>query len=343
MPVLVAWTNVTSNLGEETGTSTCGRVTLVHAKSDNLVLAGLSESGLWGTTDNGESWQLLGQGEGSEVLSGLPRSITTDPENPNTFWLATIYGDKGVWRTDDNGDTFQAQGDVRHNDLISLDFADADRNVLLAGGHEARTTVWRSADAGKTWDNVGLNLPTDSRASSYPLVLGPDLHLLGAAGYGEGISGIFRTEDGGQTWERVSKTGGFGKPLVAADGALLWPSDDGSVVRSVDAGLTWEEVLPRDTTIGYQALLQLPDQRFAILTHYEGIKIVSTDFSEIVQVTERVPFETNGFTYSEATRAFFVWSRDCSNNEPDDAIMRADFDYEAVAGDAGGAGGKPAE
>ncbi|HEX2874823.1 MAG TPA: hypothetical protein VHP33_26410 [Polyangiaceae bacterium] len=344
MPVLVPWTNVTSNLGEETGTSTCGRVTLVHAKSD-LVVAGLSESGLWGSTDNGESWQLLGQGDGSDVLSGLPRSITTDPDNPSTFWLATIYGDNGVWRTDDNGDTFHVQGTVRHNDLISLDFADPDRKIMLAGGHEARKTLWRSPDAGQTWVDVGMNLPDDSRASSYPLVLGPELHLLGAAGYGEGISGIFRTEDGGASWERVSKSGGFGKPLVAADGAVLWPSDDGSLVRSADAGQTWEEVLPRDTLVGYQALLQLPDERLAILTHYEGVKIVSADFSELVQVTERVPFETNGFTYSEATRSFFTWSRDCTNNEPDDAIMRADFDYEALADGAGGdaAGGKPSE
>ena len=120
---------------------------------------------------------------------------------------------------------------------------------------------------------VPVSAAEDSRASSYPLVLGPELHLLGAAGYGEGISGIFRTEDAGATWERVSKTGGFGKPLVVADGSVLWPSDDGSLVRSTDQGLTWEEVLPKDTMVGYQSLLQLPDERLAILTHYEGVKI----------------------------------------------------------------------
>lgn len=331
-PVLVPWTNVTSNLGDTTETSTCGRVTVVYAKPDNMILAGLNESGLWGSTDGGESWQLLGQGAGSAPLSGLPRSVTPDPDNPSTFWFATIYGDQGVWRSDDNGDTFQPQGMVRHNDLISIDFADPDRNIMLAGGHEARKTLWRSPDAGQTWVDIGMNLPDDSRASSYPLLIGPDVHLLGAAGYAEGKSGIFRTEDAGETWERVSDIGGFGNPLVAQDGSILWPSDDGALARSADQGLTWEEVLPKDTLVGYQALLQLPDARYAVLTHYEGIKIVSEDFSEVVQVTERIPFETNGFTYSEPNRAFYTWSRDCSENEPgepDNAIMRADFDYEA--------------
>lgn len=327
-PTLVAWQNVTSNLaGME---SACGGLSVLSAKRDNVVLAGVNQHGLWATTDGGESWHELGQGEGSEpipITAGV-HSITFDPADSNVYWLAVIYG-PGVWRTDDNGETFKALGTVRHNDLVSVDFGDPERRVLVAGGHEAQKTLWRSADAGATWDDIGSTLPADSRSSSFPLVLGPKLHLLGASGYAPGVSGIFRTEDAGATWERVSERGGFGVPVTLSDGTILWPDEDGALERSVDEGLTWEEVLPKNSSYGRQSLLELPDGRLAMMSRYEGVKVADADFTTLTQVSERPPFDSDGLVYSEPNRAFFIWNADCGEVVLDDAIMRADFDYEA--------------
>jgi len=327
-PTLVAWQNVTNNLAGMD--SSCGNLSVLMAKPDNVVLAGVNKHGLWATKDGGETWLELGQGEGSEpipVTAGI-RSITLDPADSNVYWLAVIYG-PGVWRTDDNGETFKMLGTVRHNDLVSVDFSDPERRVLVAGGHEVRKTLWRSADAGATWDDIGSTLPDDSRASAFPLVLGPELHLLGASGFSPGVSGIFRTEDAGATWERVSERGGFGTPVTLSDGTILWPDEDGSLERSVDEGLTWEEVLPKNSSFGRQSLLQLPDGRLAMLSRYEGVKVVDADFTNLTQVTEKLPFGSDGLIYSVPNRAFFVWNEDCGEVVLDNAIMRADFDYEA--------------
>jgi photosystem II stability/assembly factor-like uncharacterized protein len=324
-PPLAAWQNVTNNLAGLD--SVCGNLTVLVAKPDNVLLAGVAPNRLFATTDGGENWNEMAKGKGTEPINGGIRSVTFDPSNPDVYWLSCIYGQQGIWRTEDNGNTFKILGSIRHNDLVDVDFGDPDRKVLVAGGHEANKALWRSVDGGENWSDIGSNLPDDSRASSYPLVLGPEVHLLGAAGYGPGNSGIFRTEDGGATWERVSTIGGFGKPLVLEDGTILWPGDEGTLNRSTDQGLTWEEVLPRDSVMGYQSVLQLPDGRVAVVSRYEGIKISDDGFATVRQVTARVPWDTAGFTYSVPNLAFYAWHSDCGEKVLDDAVMRVDFDY----------------
>jgi len=321
----VAWENVTNNLAGLD--SACGNLTLLQAKSDNVILAGVSPNRLFATTDGGDSWNEIAQGKGTQPINGGVRTVTLDPSNPDVYWVSCIYGQQGIWRTDDNGDTFKILGSIKYNDLVDLDFSDPERKVLVAGGHETSKALWRSVDGGMNWDDIGSNLPDDSRSSSYPVVLGPELHLLGAAGYGDGISGIFRTEDGGATWERVSTIGGYGKPLVLEDGTIYWPGDDGTLNRSTDQGLNWEEVLPKDSVMGYQSVLQLPDGRLAIIGLYDGIKISSDGFAKWQQLTERPPFYSAGFTYSVPNQAFYIWHSDCGNKVLDDAVMRVKFDY----------------
>lgn len=321
----VAFQNVTNNLAGLD--SACGNLSLLQAKSDNVILAGVSPNRLFSTTDGGESWNEIAQGKGTERINGGVHAITLDPSNPDTFWVACIYGEQGIWRTDDNGDTFKILGSIKHNDLVSLDFADPERKVLVAGGHETSKAVWRSVDGGTKWTDIGSNLPDDSRSSSYPLVLGPDTYLLGAAGFGSGQSGIFRTEDGGATWERVSTIGGYGTPLVLEDGTIYWPGDEGTLNRSTDQGLTWEEILPKDSVMGLQSVLQLPDGRLAIIGMYDGIKISDDGFATWQQLTDRTPFYSAGFTYSVPNLAFYIWHSDCGDKVLDDAVMRADFDY----------------
>lgn len=324
-PPLAAWQNVTNNLAGLA--STCGNLGVVVAKTDNVLLAGVAPNHLFATMDGGQNWNEIALGKGTEPINGGIHSVTLDPSNPDVYWLSCIYGQQGIWRTEDNGDTFKILGSIRHNDLVGVDFSDPDRKVLVAGGHEANKTLWRSDDGGQSWSDIGSNLPDDSRASSYPLVLGPELHLLGAAGYGPGNSGIFRTEDGGATWARVSATGGFGKPLLLEDGTIFWAGDDGTLNRSVDQGLTWEEVMPRDSVMGYQSVLELPDGEIAVISRYEGIKITKDRFVTVRQLSERAPWDTAGFTYSVPNLAFYSWHSDCGDKVLDDAVMKVDYDY----------------
>lgn len=66
-PPLVAWQNVTNNLAGLD--SVCGNLTVVVAKPDNVVLAGVAPNRLFATTDGGENWNEIAQGAGTEPIN----------------------------------------------------------------------------------------------------------------------------------------------------------------------------------------------------------------------------------------------------------------------------------
>jgi hypothetical protein len=49
---------------------------------------------------------------------------------------------------------------VTHDDFISVDYTDPNRQTMLVGGHEQSQSVWKSTNAGSTWTNIGTALPT---------------------------------------------------------------------------------------------------------------------------------------------------------------------------------------
>lgn len=330
---LIPWVNATSNLAGLD--SACGNLTMVVAKSD-MLLVGVAPRGLWRSVDGGDSWEEIAQGKDTDPFDATIGSVTLDPDHNETFWVTGIYGDlHGIWRTDDNGDTFRAYEGPRHNDVVSVDFTDPDRKFMIAGGHESAQIVWRSFDAGENWEQVGDNFPSGGKDSSYPYVIDSERVLMGTAGIVTGESGIFRSGDGADSWDRVtSEEGGLGKPLITSSGVYYWASEGGSVMKSEDEGESWEEALPGGSVAGITSLAELPDGRLAILTQYEGIKISDDGFESVTQIVERTPFYTPGFAYSARDKAFFIWHTDCGDKVLEDAVMRADFDYEATGGAA---------
>ena len=206
------WVNVTSNLASAvTGpTETCGNTYLLSAKpGEDLLIAGIGAHGLWATSDGGESWTELGTGPDSEPMLNIPTGIVYDPQNPDVFWEAGIY-DSGLFKTEDHGVTFKRLGDTRHNELLSVDFTDPERSVILAGGHEQRRTLYLSKDGGMTFEDIGVSLPSNAGVSSFPLVLDANTFLLGTQDFGGGITGIFARPTAarhGPKWVKTAASG----------------------------------------------------------------------------------------------------------------------------------------
>jgi photosystem II stability/assembly factor-like uncharacterized protein len=325
-PPLIKWANATSNLAGLD--SVCGNLTSMAVKGER-VFAAVAPGQLFASTNAGEDWTLIGQGEGTDPIDANIITTVLDPEHSDTFWLSGIYGSKGIWRTDDDGETFKVLGDARHNDVLSVDFTDPDRQFLIAGGHEQNQTIWRSFDGGEMWESIGDAFPGNTPVSSYPHILNSNVVLMGAAGYGGGKPGIFRSTDAGDSWERVSSSGGLGRPLIASTGVFYWAGENGEVVKSEDDGESWEEVVSGGTVWSGLSVLELPDGRFALLTQRDGVKLADKDFKKVTQIIEPIPFLPTGLVYSPSAKAFFVWHADCGNAVLDDAILRADFDYEA--------------
>jgi hypothetical protein len=321
------WTSVTANL--EGISSECGNLSQVVAdpNSDRLI-AGVALQGLWALDGESSTWSPLGQGQGSDEITNRTTSIVWDPEDPNTFWESGVYNGGGIYRTVDNGETFQLLGDISHIDLVSIDFTDPQRRTLVAGTHE-QPVVEASMDSGNTWTVISQALTGDVGYASWPLVIDSLTYLLGTT-RGAG-AGIFRTTDGGSTWTQVGQTGVVGQPLVdRSDESIYWLLEGGQgMVRSDDDGLTWSPLTLGPSSTLSTSISQLPDGR--VITIGNGSLITSADRGESWQrLGPPLPYDANGFTYSTARDAVYIWRWECvAEGEhliPADAIMHLALD-----------------
>jgi hypothetical protein len=333
------WVNLTGNLANIQ--SGCGNLSFISAKPDeDLLIAGIGEVGLYGTTTGGTTWQALGTGSGSTQITSYLTSIVYDPTTTTQFWGSGIYGSP-PFKTTDDGVTLTSLGtSIHHNDLISVDLTDPARKTLLAGGHEEAQTVYLSTDGGMTWTNVGGGLPAGSTCT-FPLVIDSQTFLVGC--YGTQPNGVFRSTNAGSTWTQVTSSGGGAPPLHASDGSIYWVSDDGaSMTRSTDNGATWTDVIGSGVLVGFEghltvgAPVELPDGRIASLGS-QYVLISADQGSTWNPATAPLPQESSedlhGLAYSKFQKAFYVWHNLCGNGTsvpvPTDAVMAFPFDYES--------------
>lgn len=205
------------------------------------------------------------------------RSLTVAGINgdPSTYWLGSTGG--GVWKSVDGAMTWSPTFDKQGVGSIgSLAVSQSDPNVVYVGTGEACIRgnishgdgIYKTIDGGKNWKNIGLK---DSRAIGKVIVhpRDPDIVFVAALGHPYGPNaerGIFRTTDGGKTWEKVlfkdEDTGGID---VAFDPrnpnivyAALWQArrtpyslssggPGSGLYKSIDAGSTWKRLEGKDS------------------------------------------------------------------------------------------------
>jgi len=201
---------------------------------------------------------------------GRSTAATGVPGDPLTYYFGGTGG--GVFKTTDAGHSWTnvSDGFFGVGSVGSVRVAPSDTNVIYVGTGSASTRgnisvgdgMYRSDDAGKTWEHVGLRHAGQIGALAiHPE--DPDLVYAAALGYIFGPNderGIFRTKDGGQTWERVlhiSDRTGFveiqmdpNNPRILYAGAwraerkpwtIISGSFEDGVYISRDGGDTWNQ------------------------------------------------------------------------------------------------------
>jgi photosystem II stability/assembly factor-like uncharacterized protein len=213
-------------------------------------------------------WRLLGPHRGGWAVcaAGVPGDLST-------FYFGAADG--GVWRTTDAGATWQPIFDHQWSASIgALAVAPSDGRVLWVGTGQIQQRwdivsgdgVYRSADGGETWQHVGLE-QTHHIGRIWVDPRDANVALVAALGHVFGPNeerGIFRTADGGRSWQKVlyrnAETGGAdlaGDPAVPETVyASLWQvrrhpwldyfmpavGAGSGIYRSLDGGRTWSAV-----------------------------------------------------------------------------------------------------
>ncbi len=315
------WINVTGALGGEKWGF--GGVTVLAAvPGGDAVIAGVSEGGLWISSDAGTTWTHLGNKDAVQIAN-RPYQIVFDPKQPKTFWESGSYG-PGLFRTNDGGATFNRVGTIENIDGLGIDFSDEQRKTMVAGQHDQARCVMKSTDAGKTWQNIGDKLPAGTNISNDVIVFDAKNYLVNAAGWkrdgGNLLAfGIFRTDDGGKTFTKVSDAGPSGPPMIAADGAIYWETLwDKGLIKSVDGGKSWVNL---DGAVKTNPI-ELPGGK--LLAAAENQLFVSADGGKKWEkFGDPVPFKPSGLVFCPKSRAVFAWRSTDAREE--NAIVRWDL------------------
>jgi len=213
----------------------------------------------------GMKYRLIGPFRGGRSLTAAGV-----PGDPTTYYFGGTGG--GVWKSTDGAMTWSPVFDKEGTSSIgSVAVANSNHNIVYVGTGEACIRgnishgdgVYKTLDGGKTWKNVGLK---DSRAIGKVIIhpTNPDIVFVAALGHPFGPNnerGIFRTIDGGKTWEKVlykdDSTGGIDVAFDPHNPNILfaalwqarrtaWSLNSGGpgsgLYRSGDGGTTWKRI-----------------------------------------------------------------------------------------------------
>jgi photosystem II stability/assembly factor-like uncharacterized protein len=214
---------------------------------------------------SGIRWRELGPFRG-----GRSCTVTGIRGNPNVYYFGGVGG--GVWKSYDAGQTWENLTDNYFGGTIgAVAVAESDPNVVYAGEGEQTVRsnvssgwgVWKSTDAGKSWKHIGLR---DSRHISRIRIHPKNPEVVYVAAMGDlwkssDMRGVYRSKDGGLTWERIlfaSKDAGAGDLAFDPNNprilyAATWNirrngyrmdsgGPDSKLWKSVDGGDTWENL-----------------------------------------------------------------------------------------------------
>jgi photosystem II stability/assembly factor-like uncharacterized protein len=214
------------------------------------------------TLFNGLKWRLVGPFRGGrvEAVAGLS-------SDPNVYYFGAVAG--GLWKTSDGGTTWKPIFDHESNLSIgAIGIAPSDHNVVYVGTGEPclrnnitfGNGIYKSTDAGGSWKHIGLE---DTQHISKVLVdpRNPNVVFVAAVGHASGPNaerGVFRSDDGGKTWNKVlykdDKTGAVDLVFDPTNSQVLyaamyqeyrapWMLSAGGlgsgIYKSTDGGNTW--------------------------------------------------------------------------------------------------------
>ena len=249
------------------------------------------------------SWSYLGP---TNISGRSTDTAVADKDGRRRIYVA--YATSGVWKTDDDGGSWQSIFEHMPSTSIGdLAVAPSNPDIVWVGTGEANifrasmagVGIYKSIDAGRTWQHMGLtDTQTIGRIIVHPT--NPDIVYVAASGHewtDNETRGVFKTTDGGKTWERVLdksvRTGANDLVMDPRDPNTLYVAlwqrirrkwsdprvepgyNEGGVMKTTDGGRTWTDAsqgLPAPEfrgRIGIDIARSSPDTLYALVDNYE--------------------------------------------------------------------------
>jgi len=239
------------------------------------ILVGTVGQGVFRSPDGGETWGRISVGQGMHS-DCVTRCLATHPGDPAIVFAGT---DQGIYRSDDAGASWRLlDTPMKGRAVWAIAIDGADPNVMLAGtGTPNPAELYRSTDGGTTWEKSKAEIAEFCAAVGVPrptaLAMDPSNHNSIWAGLE--VDGVRHSSDGGKTWEKaalvnddvwISSDAGESWNAVGARQVFPWhyprgiagrpddpnvvfvtigdttPGRTGAIMRTADAGKSWESL-----------------------------------------------------------------------------------------------------
>ena len=261
--------------------------------------------------DNIGHWRNIGPFRGGRVVT-----VAGHPTELGTFYFGGCAG--GVWKTDDAGQYWRNISDGYFNtaSVGALAVSQVDPNIIYAGMGEATIRldvshgdgVYKSSDGGRSWRHCGLG---DTRHIGKLRIHPSDPNTVYVAALGHAFGrneqrGVFRSTDGGDTWQRVlyvsDKAGAVDLSVDESNPRVIYASiwearrdfhtiqsggEDSGIWRSMDGGDSWQNLtgnpgLPRGVLgkIGLSASPAQAGRVYALIEHEDAGMYRSDDYGD---------------------------------------------------------------
>lgn len=211
-------------------------------------------------------WRCIGPPRGGRVVA-----VAGHPTQPMTFYFGACAG--GVWKTEDGGQYWSniTDGYLTSAAIGAITVAESDPNVIYVGTGESTIRldvsygdgIYKTTDGGQTWRNMGLR-DTKHIGEIRVHPQNPDLVYVAALGHAFGPNeerGVFRSRNGGETWEKVlyvsDKAGAVDIAMDPTNPRILYASiweayrnfwylssggDECGLYKSTDGGDSWVNI-----------------------------------------------------------------------------------------------------
>jgi photosystem II stability/assembly factor-like uncharacterized protein len=215
-----------------------------------IILVGTIGQGVMMSTDEGESWTRASVRQGMHS-DCIVRALLPDPRRPGVVYAGT---DMGLYESDDAGAHWCLLDTPLKGSMVwSMAIDPVDPNVMFAGtGTPSKPGIYRTTDAGKTWERLAVDIAADCPNVGIPrptgIAIDPTDHR--HVWVGLEVDGVRHSADGGETWTKVNgqipNQDVHNVLVVAGPPKAVFTVVNDDVWRSTDDGMTWEAARARE-------------------------------------------------------------------------------------------------